>query len=120
MSGTQRNLVVLVTHGADHELSSVAFTIANGGMTAGLKVSVFLTSAGVDLVRRRASDTTHVPPLEPLGALIQEFSQARRHAVGLYALREGTRLYPRRSHPWNSHHGRERHARADSSGRCDT
>lgn len=73
MSNTQRNLVVLVTHGTDHELSSVAFTIANGGMTAGLKVSVFLTSAGVDLVRRRASDSTHVPPLEPLGALIQDF-----------------------------------------------
>lgn len=73
MADPQRNLVVLVTHGTDHELSSVAFTIANGGMTAGLKVSVFLTSAGVDLVRKRATDTTHVPPLEPLAALIQDF-----------------------------------------------
>lgn len=73
MSSTQRNLVVLVTHGTDHELSSVAFTIANGGITAGLKVSIFLTSAGVDLVRKRASDTTHVAPLEPLAALIQDF-----------------------------------------------
>src|SRR5262249_14226368 len=68
-----RNLVVVITHGIDHELSSVAFTIANGGMTAGLKVSVFLTSAGVDIVRKRASDTTHVHPLEPLTALIQDF-----------------------------------------------
>ena len=49
-----RNLVVVITHGTDHEVSSVAFTIANGGMTAGLKVSVFLTSAAVDLVRKRA------------------------------------------------------------------
>lgn len=73
MATTQRNLVVLITHGTDHELSSVAFTIANGGMTAGLKVSVFLTSAGVDLVRKRASDTTHVAPLEPLAAMIQDF-----------------------------------------------
>jgi len=73
MANTQRKLVVLITHGTDHELSSVAFTIANGGMTAGLEVSVFLTSAGVDLVRRRASDTTHVRPLEPLAALIQDF-----------------------------------------------
>ena len=73
MANTQRSLVVLVTHGTDHELSSVAFTIANGGITAGLKVSVFLTSAGVDLVRKRASDTTHVQPLEPLAALIQDF-----------------------------------------------
>jgi peroxiredoxin family protein len=42
-----RNLVVVITHGTEHELSSAAFTIANGGMSAGLKVSVFLTSAGV-------------------------------------------------------------------------
>jgi predicted peroxiredoxin len=73
MSESARNLVVLLTHGTDHELSSVAFTIANGGMTAGLKVSVFLTSAGVDLVRKRAIDTTQVPPLEPLSALVKDF-----------------------------------------------
>jgi predicted peroxiredoxin len=73
MTESARNLVVVVTHGTDHELSSVAFTIANGGMTAGLKVSVFLTSAGVDLVRRRAIDTTQVPPLEPLSALVKDF-----------------------------------------------
>ena len=69
----QRNLVVLVTHGIDHELSSVAFTIANGGITAGLKVSVFLTTAGVDLARKRAIDTTHVHPLEPLAGLVKDF-----------------------------------------------
>jgi len=73
MSESARNLVVLVTHGTDHELSSVAFTIANGGMTAGLKVSVFLTSAGVDLVRKRAIDTTQVAPLDPLAALVKDF-----------------------------------------------
>jgi predicted peroxiredoxin len=38
-------------------------------MTSGLKVSIFLTSAAVDLVRKRAIDTTVVPPLEPLAAL---------------------------------------------------
>ena len=68
-----RSLVVLITHGIDHELSSVAFTIANGGMTAGLKVYVFLTSAGVDLVRRKAIDTTQVVPLEPLAGLVADF-----------------------------------------------
>jgi predicted peroxiredoxin len=68
-----RNLVVVVTHGIDHELSSVAFTIANGGMTAGLKVSIFLTSSGVDLVRKRAVDTVQVSPLEPLAALVKDF-----------------------------------------------
>lgn len=71
----QKSLVVVITHGTDHELSSVAFTIANGGMTAGLKVHVFLTSAGVDLVRKKAIDTTHVEPLEPLAALVKDFLQ---------------------------------------------
>jgi predicted peroxiredoxin len=73
MAEATRELMVLMTHGADHELSSVAFTIANGGMTAGLKVSVFLTSAAVDLVRKRGIEMTHVQPLDPLAALIKDF-----------------------------------------------
>ena len=59
-------LVVLMTHGADHELSSVGFTVACGGITAGLKVCAFLTSSAVDLVRRRGIDMTHVQPMDPL------------------------------------------------------
>lgn len=51
----------------------MAFTIANGGLTAGLQVSIFLTSAGVDLVRKRAADMTTVPPLDPLAAMIRDF-----------------------------------------------
>ena len=70
---TPRQLVVVITHGIDHELSSAALTIANGGMTAGLKVSIFLTSAGVDIVRKRAADMTHVHPLEPLAAMLKDF-----------------------------------------------
>jgi predicted peroxiredoxin len=73
MADATHELVIVITHGTDHELSSVAFTIANGGMTAGLKVSIFLTSAAVDVVRTRAADITHVHPLEPLAALIQDF-----------------------------------------------
>jgi predicted peroxiredoxin len=76
MLENNRELVVLMTHGADHELSSVGFTIANGGMTAGLKVSIFLTSAAVDLARKRATDMTRVEPLEPLTAMMKDF-QAR-------------------------------------------
>jgi len=68
-----RTLAVLVTQGLDNELSSVAFTIANGGLTAGLDVRVFLTSSAVDLVRRRAAGQAHVPPLEPLEKLISDF-----------------------------------------------
>lgn len=73
MSNNSRDLVILVTHGTDHELSSVAFTLANGGLTAGLQVSIFLTSSGVDLVRKRAVNITQVKPLEPLVNLVQDF-----------------------------------------------
>lgn len=66
-------LVVLLTKGIDSELSSVAFTIALGGQTAGLDVSMFLTSTAIDLVRRGGQAVTHVPPLQPLGAMIREF-----------------------------------------------
>ena len=73
MSNDTRDLVVMITRGTDHELSSVGLTIANGGLTAGLRVSIFLTSSGVDLVRKRATDTTQVNPLEPLSQMIGDF-----------------------------------------------
>lgn len=73
MAENGRDLVCLMTHGIDDELSSVGFTIANGGITAGLKVSIFLTSSAVDLVRKGAADTTQVSPLEPLADLIKDF-----------------------------------------------
>lgn len=79
MSEESRNLVVLVTNGVDNELSSVAFTIANGGMTSGLDVSIFLTGAGVDLARKRAVDATQVHPLEPLSDLVQDFLSRGGH-----------------------------------------
>lgn len=66
-------LVILCTRGTDDERSSVAFTIACGGLTAGLNVSVFLTSSGVDLVRKRATTMTQVHPLENLEHLITDF-----------------------------------------------
>ena len=80
MPQESRELVVLMTRGADHELSSVAFTIACGGITSGLQVTAFLTSSAVDLVRKRAVDMTQVPPLDPLKSLIADF-MARGGAV---------------------------------------
>lgn len=73
MNAETRDLVVVITQGIDHELSSAAMTIALGGLTAGLKVSIFLTSSGVDIVRRGAADMTHVKPLEPLAAMLNDF-----------------------------------------------
>ena len=54
MAQEARDLICMITRGTDHELSSIGFTIANGGITAGLKVFIFLSSSGVDLVRKRA------------------------------------------------------------------
>jgi predicted peroxiredoxin len=73
MADDPRHLVVLITSGIDTERSSVAFVIALGGLTAGLKVAAFLSSSGVDLARRGATDIIHVQPLEPLAAMIQDF-----------------------------------------------
>lgn len=74
METNTRELVVVMTHGIDHELSSAGMTIALGGITCGLKVSIFLTSSGVDIVRRGAADTTHVRPLEPLTDMLRDFT----------------------------------------------
>ena len=68
-----RELVVVMTHGAEDELSSVGFTVANGGISAGLKVSMFLTSAAVDLVRKGSVEMVQAAPMEPLSSLIQDF-----------------------------------------------
>jgi len=73
MADAQRELVVLMTRGTDHEMSSVAFTIACGAITSGLKVYAFLTSTAVDLVRKGAADITHVQPLDPLKSLMSDF-----------------------------------------------
>jgi predicted peroxiredoxin len=75
MTNTTDKLVVVVTKGIDSELSSVAFTIANGGLTAGLTVFVFLTSTAIDLVRKGGQRMTHVPPLDSLASLIDDFQK---------------------------------------------
>ncbi len=73
MTTTHDSLVVIMTRGIDSELSSVAFVVALGGLTAGLRVSIFLTSAAIDVVRKRGQEMTHVPPLEPLATMIADF-----------------------------------------------
>lgn len=67
------DLVVLMTHGPEEERASVAFTVANGGMTAGLSVAIFLTANAVDIVRRGAIDSAQMHPLEPLKSLVGDF-----------------------------------------------
>ncbi len=61
----KKKLVILITRGLDDERSSVAWSIANGGIKSGLDVTVFLASAGVDWVRKGAADAAHLNPLDP-------------------------------------------------------
>jgi predicted peroxiredoxin len=75
MHAATDNLVVVVTKGIDSELSSVAFAIANAGLTAGMTVSVFLTSTAIDLVRKSGQRLTKVAPFDSLGGMIESFLQ---------------------------------------------
>lgn len=61
----KKKLVVLITRGLDDERSSVAWSIANGGINSGLDVTIFLTSSAVDWVRKGAADRVVLNPLDP-------------------------------------------------------
>lgn len=75
MAEKVERLVFVITHGPHEELGSVALTIANGALTAGKKVMLFLTSSGVDLVRKGAIDSVEMKPLEPLRELMQSLME---------------------------------------------
>ena len=62
---TKKKLVVLITCGMNDERSSVAWSVANGGINSGLDVTVFLASSGVDWIRQGAAETAHLNPLDP-------------------------------------------------------
>ena len=67
----KRKLVVVISHGADNEKASIAWSIANGGIKNGLDVRVFLVGAGVDWARK-GMDKVHLNPLDPtLGDMIR-------------------------------------------------
>jgi len=68
-----RNLVTVISSGPHTEKASIGFTISNGGLTSGLKVSIFLTGDGVDIVRKKAIELVHSHPLDPLKELVQDF-----------------------------------------------
>ena len=65
MSNDKQKLVVVITYGLDDERSSVAWSIANGGINNGLDVTIFLTSNAVDWVRKGAADRVHLNPEDP-------------------------------------------------------
>lgn len=61
----KKKLVIVVSNGLDDERSSVAWSIANGGIGSDLEVSMFLVSSGVDWVRKGAADAARPNPLDP-------------------------------------------------------
>ena len=61
----KNKLVVVVTNGLDNERSSVAWSVANGGISSGFEVTMFLVSSGVDWVRKGAADNARLNPLDP-------------------------------------------------------
>jgi len=69
-----RQLVVVISRGFDDERSSVAWSVANGGIASGLDVTVFLVASGVDWVRRGAAEPARLNPLDPpMNDMIQNF-----------------------------------------------
>ena len=64
MSNVQK-MVIVVTRGLDDERSSVAWSVANGGIGMGFEVTMFLVSSGVDWVRKGAAARARLNPLDP-------------------------------------------------------
>lgn len=68
----KKKLVIVVTNGFDNERSSVAWSVANGGIGMDFEVTMFLVSSGVDWVRKGASETARLNPLDPpVGEMIR-------------------------------------------------
>jgi predicted peroxiredoxin len=61
----KQKLVIVVTNGFNDERSSVAWSIANGGIASDFEVTMFLVSSGVDWVRKGAADGAHLNPFDP-------------------------------------------------------
>ncbi len=73
MSNETSDLIIVMTKGIYDEVSSVGLTIANGALTSGKTVGLFLTSSAIDLVRKNGIDHTHVHPMESLKNLLDAF-----------------------------------------------
>lgn len=61
----KQKMVILVSCGLNDEKSSVAWSVANGGIASGFEVTMFLVSSGVDWVRKGAADKARLNPLDP-------------------------------------------------------
>lgn len=70
----QKKLVIVNSRGFDDERSSVAWSIANTAAASGMDVTVFLVAAGVDWVRKGATEVAQLNPLDPsIGDMIESY-----------------------------------------------
>ena len=70
----QKKLVIVNSRGFDDERSSVAWSIANTASASNMDVTVFLVAAGVDWVRKGATEVAQLNPLDPsVGDMISSF-----------------------------------------------
>lgn len=68
----KKKLVVIVTNGFNDERSSVAWSVANGGVASDYEVTMFLVSSGVDWARKGATQHARLNPLDPpIGDMIR-------------------------------------------------
>jgi predicted peroxiredoxin len=70
----QKKLVIINSRGFDDERSSVAWSIANTAAASEMDVTVFLVAAGVDWVRKGATEVAQLNPLDPsIGDMLESF-----------------------------------------------
>jgi predicted peroxiredoxin len=68
----KQKMVVVVTQGFQDERSSVAWSVANGGVGMGFDVTMFMVSSGVDWARKGAAEKARSNPLDPpIGEMMQ-------------------------------------------------
>jgi predicted peroxiredoxin len=67
------DLIIVMTKGIYDEVSSVGLVIANGALTSGKTVGLFLTSSAIDLVRKKGIEHTQVHPMDSVKDLLTSF-----------------------------------------------
>lgn len=65
MDNSNEKLVIVASRGHDDERATVSWTVANGGLNAGLAVTMFLVSSAIDTVRKGAIEHVRMNPFDP-------------------------------------------------------
>lgn len=74
MQNETPSMVIVASHGHDNERTTAAWTIANVGQKSGQKVTMFLISNAIDVVRKGAIDHVQMNPFDPsLKELVDAF-----------------------------------------------